>query len=255
MNFIEKRINLFDLPMDPLSMEETLLSCEQIIESRSGPKQHMVVNAAKVVKCKNDPWLKKSVIQSDLINIDGQSVVWAARLLGFSVPERVAGIDLMMRLIEKAQDKKWPVYFLGAKSNVLEMMIKSLKRRYPELKIAGFDHGYFNSEEEIVKNISRSGAKILFVGMPTPKKEIFVEKNLKKLNVPFCMGVGGSFDVIAGIVQRAPVWIQKLGLEWFYRLIQEPRRLFMRYAVTNTIFISYVLLEWFKVKKRQLMRK
>lgn len=232
---------LFDLPIDCLSLKETLDWIENVIQKKE-PRQHTVINAAKIVLAQKDPELKKSILESDLINIDGQPVVWAARWLGIPIKEKVSGSDLIVQLLKLAEKKQWRVFFLGAKQKTLEKMLEQLKKEYPALKIAGAQDGYFKKEEAkpIAYRIQATKADILFVGMPTPKKENFIRDYKAIMQVPFSMGVGGTFDVLSGQVRRAPTWVQKIGCEWLFRLCQEPRRLWKRYLKTNTLFLYMV---------------
>ncbi len=239
-----KRHYLWSLPLDILTLSETIEWVESAIRARK-PMQHTVVNAAKIVHSRTDQFLKKSIVESDLVNIAGQAVVWAARLLGVDVPERVAGVDLMWELLRVAEKKGYRVYFLGATRLVVELMVQRLALELPKLQIAGFRDGYFSGDEgiEVATQIRESKADILYVGMPTPRKERFISDHLERMNVPFAMGVGGSFDVLSGRVKRAPVWVQRVGMEWAFRLSQEPRRLLKRYALTNFAFLSLVFKE------------
>ena len=231
-----KRINLFSCPMDVATMSETV----DCIAERVGKRkftQHVVVNVAKLVNMRNDVRLAESVRSCDLINIDGMGVVWAARLLGYRVPERVAGVDLFEQLIRLSAERGFPVFFLGGTEDVVERTTAVLTTRHPTLNVAGFHHGYFwNDEQEIVEKIQTSGARLLFVAITSPKKEIFIDRWKDRLGVDFVMGVGGTFDVVAGAVRRAPEWMQRAGMEWLFRVIQEPRRMWRRYLVTNSKF-------------------
>lgn len=246
----KKRINLFSIPIDALTMQETLEVVGNAIDTKK-QLHHTVVNAGKIVLMQDDPELFKSVCEADLINADGQAVVWAAKLLGQKLPERVTGIDLMENLVAYAADKRYKVFFLGAAEDVLTSVVSIYSKKYSREIVAGYHHGYFKKEEErkIANLISNSKPQILFVAMSSPKKEIFLH-NYKSLfrNVNFVMGVGGSFDVIAGRVKRAPIWMQFFGLEWLYRLIQEPRRMWKRYTVGNMRFIGLVIREIFNGK-------
>jgi len=244
-----KRVSLLDCPIENLSLEETILDIHKMISTRR-PHQHCVVNAGKLVLMSREPELRKIVRSCSLINADGQSVVWALKLIGRPIPERVTGIDLMERLIREAHKKAYRVFFLGAKETVLNRVIDIVKFKYPNLVVAGHRNGYFSDREssEVVQAISESRADILFVAMGSPKKEYWLAKNIGKLNVPFCMGVGGSFDVISGTTKRAPKWIQDFGLEWFFRFMQEPRRLWKRYIIGNFVFIYLVANELIKRK-------
>ncbi len=204
--------------------------------------QHVVINAAKLINMDRDKSLRESVEGSDIINIDGMSIVWGARFLGHDVKERVAGCDLFYALLDRAQEEGEPVFLLGAKPAVVEKAVANLIIKYPELNIAGFHHGYFwDDEEAVVKEIAKSGAKLLFVAITSPKKEKFIHRWQQELGVNFVMGVGGTFDIAAGISKRAPLFMQKHGMEWLYRLIQEPRRMWKRYLVTNTLFAVKLL--------------
>jgi len=202
------------------------------------------------VKMKSDPSLRESVINCDIINADGQSLVWAAKLLGMHLPERVAGIDLMERLVMLAYYKGYKIFFLGAKMDVVSAVVEKYAGEYDASIIAGFRDGYFKKDEEaeVAKEIAASKADILFVAMSSPKKEIFLNEYKNVINTSFIMGVGGSFDVVSGKVKRAPLWMQRSGLEWFYRVVQEPKRMWKRYLVTNTLFIARVLNAVFKKK-------
>jgi N-acetylglucosaminyldiphosphoundecaprenol N-acetyl-beta-D-mannosaminyltransferase len=236
------RINIFDCPVDAISMEETLGIVKNTIETK-GHIHQVVVNVAKLVNMKSDPQLRESVIKSDLINIDGQGVVWGARFLGHTIPERVNGTNLMEDLVAMSHKNGYKIFFFGAKEDIIQKVVDVYSKKYSSNIIAGFRNGYFSKdqEKEIAQQIADSGANILFVAITSPIKENFLYENKNILSkVNFIMGVGGSFDVVAGKVKRAPVWMQNSGLEWFFRLIQEPRRLFKRYFVTNVKFIQMV---------------
>lgn len=236
------RFKFFGSYIDPLTMDETLERIEEILETRI-PTQHVVINVAKLVLMQKDEELRRIVNSCGLINADGKGIVWGAKMLGKNIPERVAGIDLFQKIVELASQKDYRLYFFGAKDEILNKVIQIFKGKYPDLQIAGFRNGYFKVEEEenVVKGIRDSKADILFVAISSPKKEFFLNKYVTFMGVPFVMGVGGSFDVIAGYTKRAPIWMQKAGLEWFFRLMCEPKRMWKRYLVTNTIFAWMLL--------------
>lgn len=237
-------VSVLGSPVHQLTMDQTMSLIETAI-TRKEQIQHVVVNAAKLVNMQKDTALKKSVVESNIINADGQSVVWAAKFLGRRLPERVAGIDLMTNLVKLAAEKGYKVFFFGAKEAIVRKVVEDYGNLYSPAIIAGYRNGYFDRTEEplIAKQISDSGADILFVAMTSPKKEIFLNEYKDVIKTPFIMGVGGSFDVVSGFTKRAPEWMQKNGLEWLYRVIQEPRRMWKRYLVTNTLFIAYVIKE------------
>lgn len=209
---------LFGLPVDALTMDETLALATTTLATR----QRLlvgVINAAKVAKLKTDPLLRDSLLDCDVTLADGQSIVWASRLLGRPLPERVAGIDLFERLLDLANDQQRKVYFLGARPEVLQGMLGVIARRWPQLQVAGSRDGYFPSSQspEVAREIAASGADMLFLGMTTPAKEIFLGSYADALGVPILHGVGGSFDVLAGVTKRAPASWQQLGMECAYR--------------------------------------
>ena len=237
-----KKINFLDIPLDILTMDETVNKIDQAIISNK-QVHHCVINAGKVVKIQNDEILKESVINSDIINADGMSIVWSVRFLGYKIQERVAGIDLMENLIRLAHKKKYCCFFLGAKEEVVKNVVSYYSVKYSENIIAGFRDGYFDEKDEkdIIKKITASDADFLFVAITSPKKEIFLNKYKNELkNINLIMGVGGSFDVIAGKVKRAPKYMQDIGLEWFYRFIQEPKRMWRRYLIGNFKFVILI---------------
>jgi len=227
--------------MDIATMQETVNIIGDRIEARQFT-QHVVVNVAKLVNMQTDSVLHSSIRACDIVNIDGMGVVWGARLLGHAVPERVAGVDLFDRLLQMAAARELPVFLLGATDEVVARTAAVVTLRYPELRIAGHHHGYFwDDEGGMVETIRKSGAKLLFVAITSPKKESFINRWQDRLGVDFVMGVGGTFDVVAGKVRRAPQWMQRHGLEWAYRVIQEPRRMWKRYFVTNNRFAVMLL--------------
>lgn len=242
-----KRIELMGCPVDNLNMTETIAVAEKYIKNRA-LCQHVVVNVAKLVAMRNDPALKEIISNCDIINADGMPLVWASRLLGSPLSCRVAGVDLFQDLIGVCADRGYRPYFFGAKQWVVEKVVTSFKKQYPNLDVAGFRNGYFDKSEEkqIADDINKSRADMLFVGFSSPMKENFLNKWMQEMQVPFCMGVGGSFDIVAGKTLRAPVWMQQAGLEWFYRVLQEPKRMWKRYAKTNPVFIWMVLKELVK---------
>ena len=236
--------DLLGVPIDALTMEEVLDRVDKAIGSRDR-LQIGVVNAAKLVNMRRDPALRADVLSCNLILADGVPVVWASRLLGRPLPERVAGIDLMLGILRRGNQNDYRIYCLGASEDVLATAVGRIIAEYPHVNVVGRHHGYFSSQEEpgLVAAIVNAKPDILLVGMSSPKKERFLAHWSDQLGVPVCHGIGGSFDVLAGKVRRAPLVWQRLGLEWLYRVCQEPRRLWRRYLVTNTLFCAMVLSE------------
>jgi len=238
----EAACELFAVPVEALTMSDAVARVSRAVDGRERLLIG-VVNAAKIVNMRRDEQLRLAVLSSDIILADGVSIVWASRLLGHPLPERVAGIDLMLRILEHGSTRGYRVYCLGAAVEVLTAAVDAISRRYQGITIAGAHHGYFEPDEEpaVAAAIGASDADVLFVAMSSPKKEQFLARWGATIGVPVCHGVGGSFDVLAGKVRRAPKAWQKAGFEWLYRTCQEPRRLFGRYLVTNTRFVGLVL--------------
>lgn len=232
---------LFGLPVDAMTMDEVVARADDALRSRERLLIG-VVNAAKVVKVKGDTWLRDSLLECDLLLADGQSVVWASRLLARPLPERVAGIDLFEALLARADQEHYRVYLLGARPEVLTRVEEAIAQRWPGTVIAGSRDGYFAPEQsgEVAAAITASRADMVFLGMTTPAKENFLRTYGSTLGAPVMHGVGGSFDVLAGVTNRAPERWQRAGMEWAYRVLQEPRRLWRRYLFTNVAFIVLV---------------
>jgi len=231
------RREVLGVAVDNLTLRETVEQVAEFVRQRE-PRQHVVVNADKVVKANKDPHLARIIAECDLINADGMPVVWASRLLGRPLKERVTGIDLFYALLQKANHAHWRVFFLGAQPTVLDEVVRRTRAGYPGIVIAGARDGYWSVEEErgVAEQIALARPDLLFVAISSPKKETFLAEYRSLMKVPFAMGVGGTFDVMAGMTQRAPRWMQKTGFEWFYRFLQEPRRLFRRYFIDDMAF-------------------
>jgi len=248
---LQTRVDILGTPIDNMTMQQTLNLIENAIE-KNQRVSHTVVNAGKIVLMHQNAQLKQSVVNADIINADGQGVVWASRILGQPIVERVTGIDLMDNLVRLAYQKKYKIFFFGAKDDVLNKVIGHYSRMYSSDIVAGYRNGYFKKSEEraIAQQIADSGAQILFVAITSPLKENFLYENRDLLkSVNFTMGVGGSFDVVAGLVKRAPIWMQQSGLEWAYRVYQEPKRMFKRYMVGNWKFMMLVMRHKFNLAK------
>jgi len=236
------KTDFLGIPVDALTKAETITLIDDAI-LHNNKINHVVINAGKVVAMQTNKQLFESVVSCDIINADGQSIVWAARFLGKHLPERVAGADLMQDLVHLASVKGYKCFFFGAREEVVEKVVTIYTEKYGPSIIAGYRNGYFCKEEEpeIARQIADSGAQLLFVAISSPRKENFMCEYRDILSqVNFSMGVGGTFDVVAGYTKRAPVWIQNMGFEWFYRLIQEPKRMWYRYLIGNSKFIWIV---------------
>ena len=236
------RRDLFGVEIDALDMAHTVDRIMSLIDQRV-KVQHVALNAAKVVMVSKDAKLRAVIRACPVVNADGQSVVVASRLLRKPLPERVAGIDLFAELVKRSAENGRSVYFLGARDDVLDVLLRRFRIQYPTLRVAGFRNGYWSDDAEVIQQVRAAQPDLLFLAIPSPRKEFWLAEHLPALGVPFAMGVGGSFDVLAGKVKRAPKWVQRIGCEWVYRLVQEPRRMWKRYLVGNTAFM------WLTIKE------
>jgi N-acetylglucosaminyldiphosphoundecaprenol N-acetyl-beta-D-mannosaminyltransferase len=212
---------------------------------RAGGRGYVAtVNVAMLMMMRSDDRLQRFVDRAALVVADGQPIVWASRWLSAELPERVAGIDLLQELLAQAEREQFGVYLLGSHQSVLDAAIERIRTRYPRLRLCGTADGYFSEAEAVsrARAIGQSQAHILIVGMGVPRQEYFLEAHWSELAVNVAIGVGGSLDVIAGVRHRAPMILRRMGLEWLFRLAQEPRRLWKRYLVTSPQFV-YLLLK------------
>lgn len=239
-----KRIKILNTIIDVLTVKETIELVEKYIIEKE-PLHLMGVNADKINEVNENEKMKEIVNKCGIINADGASVILASKYLNKKLPERVAGVDLMQDLVKLCEQKGYSIYLLGAKEDVVVKTKDALMKKHPNLKVCGIRNGYFRDDEwdEVAKSVKKTQPDIVFVGITSPKKEYLIEYlQNRDINCVF-MGVGGSFDVISGNIPRAPKWMQKCNLEWLFRVIQEPRRLFKRYFVGNLKFIKLVIKE------------
>jgi N-acetylglucosaminyldiphosphoundecaprenol N-acetyl-beta-D-mannosaminyltransferase len=238
---------LFGFDVAPLTLVESVSLCRAHLASRERLLVG-VLNAAKVVTTRRDLELRQALVECDVILADGQSVVWASKVLGAPLPERVTGIDLCEALLAEADRDHLGVYLLGATQEVMDALVATISVRWPSARVCGARDGYFDEDEAagIAAEIAASRPDMLFIGVPSPTKERFLATYGPSLGVPILHGVGGSFDVIAGFTERAPERWQRLGLEWLFRIRQEPRRLWRRYARTNPVFVAMTFRERWK---------
>jgi len=235
------RANILGCQVDLVNMQEALEFIEQVIEQRARDIQVVTLNAEIIYQATQNEELRHVINQASLVTADGIGTVWAARTLGYSQKERVTGIDLLQNLCSRSALRGWKIYLLGAKPGVAEQAARVLEQTYPGLNVCGSRDGYFSptEEKEIIKEIKTQKPHILFAALGAPKQEIWLSRNRSQLQVPVCMGVGGSFDVIAGVKRRAPDIFIKLNLEWLYRLLSEPARI--RRQLVLPAFILKVL--------------
>ena len=229
---------ILGVPVVPYTMDEAVA---KLTGDTLAKKRNFVVtaNAEIIMMAQEDSEYKELLSETaDLVLPDGAGTVWAGNYLGYRIPERVAGYDLYLRLLEEAAKKNIAVYFLGGKPGIAEAAAAEGKRRWPGLTVAGCRNGYFSAEEEaeIIENINRSGAAMLFAALGAPKQEKWLAKFRERLKPELLMGIGGSFDVLAGKVQRAPKWMQDARLEWLFRLLKQPSRFGRMLALPKFVF-------------------
>jgi N-acetylglucosaminyldiphosphoundecaprenol N-acetyl-beta-D-mannosaminyltransferase len=240
-------------------MEEVLDRIAAFVEERRF-SYAVNPNVDHIIKLRNDPEFRKVYEDADLVVTDGVPLLWASRLLGVPLQERINGTDLFERTCELAAQRGYSIYLLGGNPGAAWGACKKLSARFPELKIAGwechpYDFGGDVSENlEVQARILKSGADILFVGLGAPKQEKWIFSYGRRAGVAFGIGVGGSFSVVAGEVKRAPLWMQHRGFEWLWRLLKEPRRLWKRYLIEGMAFLRLLLVEFAKIVLRHLMR-
>jgi exopolysaccharide biosynthesis WecB/TagA/CpsF family protein len=254
-DILTNRIKLFQVGIDQVDNQETIQKIEEFIVSKN-PHQIVTPDTLAVLRARKDPEYQAILKSADLVTPDGAGILWATTTLNYPLPERVTGIDIIHNICRLATEKGYSLYLLGSYPGVAGEAALNLTRKYPGIKIAGTHHGYFGGEdsqncedvkngnsdknkeeEEIIAEIKENRPDILLVGMGVPKQEKWISKNLDKLNVPVCMGVGGSFDVLSGRIPRAPLWMQRHGMEWVYRSIKQPNRAFRTLALFYFIWL------------------
>ncbi len=234
-----KRINILGIPVDCVTISTALNYVEEIILKTNKPSSILAINPEKIIKAKTEPLLYYSIKHAQLLIPDGIGVVWAARLLGLGKMKRVPGAELMPAICERAAQKGYKLFLFGGKAEVNTRAVTVLRKQYPGIKIVGHHHGYVSKPEmpKLIEKINTSKAEVLFIALGSPTQELWMEEYFPKLkNIKVCQGVGGTFDVIAGTVRRAPLIFRKLSLEWLYRLISQPRRFFRQVALPKFVY-------------------
>ncbi len=239
----ERRVDLLGVPVHAVSHAGALQQIERWILAPDRPRLVMTPDTTALMQAQFAHGLRHAYAHADLVTADGTGLVWASRQLGRSLPERVTGIDLLSALCERAAAKQHRVYLLGGRPGVAREAAQRLQRRHPGLAIVGTQHGYFadDESERVVSEINAREPDLLLVGMGVPRQEIWMSRHGHRLASPVAMGVGGSLDVLAGRVRRAPAAWQSLGLEWLWRAVQEPHRLWRARRIPQ--FIARILRE------------
>lgn len=242
-----KPVKILGFKVDRITYDQLLIRIENFIQSKENHK-FILLNPYLLLEARRSFEYADYIKNCDIITADGVGLILAGWVYAKPFPERVTGTDLMPKLAERAAQKGWKVYFLGAKPGIAEKAYQNLKSMYPKFNVVGIHHGYFsnNEEKKIVDEIKSKKPDILVVCLGAYKQERFIQKYQKEIAVPVAFGTGASFDFWAGRFKRAPRWMQKYGLEWLFRLIQEPKRLWKRYLIGNTIFMWLVFKELLK---------
>jgi N-acetylglucosaminyldiphosphoundecaprenol N-acetyl-beta-D-mannosaminyltransferase len=213
----------FGVNVSPLSYDEILVDLEKRMK-KNEKSTIIAVNPEKVIKAENDAQLKELINKSTYQIPDGIGILLASKLKGGRIRSRVTGVDMMDRLLQFAADKGYKVFLYGAKEEVVKKAKENIEKKYPSIQISGYENGYVQDPQTVIDKINASQADILFVAMGSPKQELWIREHMHSVHAKVFQGVGGSFDVFAGQVKRAPLFYRKLGLEWFYRLMKEPKR-------------------------------
>ncbi len=248
-----ERVNLFGAYFDPLSLDATLDRIEEHV--REGRRGWLcTVNVAILMMMRNDPWLESFISRGSIVVADGQPLMWCSKvMLEQPLPERVAGVDIVFALAERAERSDLRLGVLGAKPEVIEELASRIRSKHPKANLVYVGDGYFDAQgaKERAAEISAAKVDVLLVGMGVPRQERFIHDQFEAMNVSLCVGVGGSFDVLAGVVDRAPELVQRAGMEWAFRLAQEPRRLWKRYLVTNAAFFWHAGRRYLRDRRSQ----
>lgn len=244
MKKLKEKTKILTLNINNITMDKLI---DKLLSDLETETKNLIFtpNSEIVVRAYDNPEFARILNSADYLVPDGAGLLMAARILGEPLQERVAGYDLMRNLLKSISDKDYSVYFLGGKPGIIDLAVKNVRKEFPEINMAGFHHGYLDrdNKKEIISEVNRKKPDLLFVGMGVPLQEEFFNTNFDDLNIKLGLAVGGSFDVLAGQTERAPLWMQKMYLEWFYRLLQEPKRIKRMLAIPR--FLMLVLKEKF----------
>ena len=230
---------ILGVKIDNATFDEVLDRVDRLVgQGRGGKPQYIVKpNPEIVTYAQKDQDFKRILNEASLAPPDGIGLMIASRILGKPLKEGVGGPELMEAVLKLAQERDYSVYFFGAKPLVVEKLVEVIKNDYSNLKIAGFHHGYIGDDKVVLEDVKKAKPDILFVAMGFPKQEKWIKKNLNPLSVPLMIAEGGSFDFVSGEIARAPVWMRKVGLEWFYRLIRQPARIRRQVALPKFLWL------------------
>ena len=260
MSFQRKKINICHVDIDSISMKEALCIMEDIIAEK-GRGLIVTPNVDHIVQLQKDEEFKVIYRQALLALPDGMPVMWGAKFLGTPLKQKISGSDLFPEFCKVTADKGYKMFFMGGRPGAVTRTKELLEKRYSKINIVGTycpPFGFEKDEAEnakIVKMINQARPDVLFVGLGAPKQEKWLYRNYNELNVPVSAGIGITFEYMAGMVTRAPLWMQNVGLEWFWRLMMEPRRLWKRYLVYDMQFFWLILKQKFAMRKNRPVRE
>ena len=226
---MSERLNILGVGIDRVTASEALNRiAEFIADGRNNGTNHQIVtaNAEIIYRASKDEPMKAIINNAQMVTADGSGVVWASKQLGEPLAERVTGIDLVNSICAASAKDGWKLYILGSAPGVADTAAKNICEKYPGCNIIGTHHGYFDNaqEQSILAELRELKPDVLFVALGAPRQEYWIAEHIKTLGIPVAMGIGGSMDVLSGNVKRAPKWMQKMSLEWLYRLIIQPSR-------------------------------
>ena len=231
--------NILGVEVSPLSYEDLKRNIEGDIENNK--KSFIVaINPEKILKARKDEYLKELLNNATYEIPDGIGVIYASKLRKGNIKTRITGIDSMEMLCKLSEEKKYKIFMYGAKEETIKKAKENLEIKFPNIKIVGTINGYEKDNDKIIKAINKSKADIVFVALGSPKQEYWITENMNKVNAKIFQGVGGSFDVFSGNIKRAPKWMQKIGLEWLYRLIKEPKRIFRQIKLVKFLWLALI---------------
>jgi N-acetylglucosaminyldiphosphoundecaprenol N-acetyl-beta-D-mannosaminyltransferase len=249
------QFNVLGIRVNGIQIHDAVSQIERCIHERSRCQYVAVTGMHGVMEAQHDAVFKDVLNSADLVVPDGMPLVWLGRLRGHSLRRRVYGPELMLSFCEATRDKGYRHFFYGSTPLVIESLAQKLCEGFPGIQIVGIHSPPFRpltpeEDKEIVAQINKAHADVLWVGLSTPKQELWMHAHRHLLNVPVLVGVGAAFDINAGVKKQAPPWMREHGLEWCFRLLQEPRRLWYRYLVYGSLFVFYASLELAGIRKR-----
>jgi N-acetylglucosaminyldiphosphoundecaprenol N-acetyl-beta-D-mannosaminyltransferase len=238
-------INFMGMRFHNVTAEGAVRCMEEFIQSGT-PHKVFCPNVHLYVWARSNPDLWRFYQECDLVTVDGMGIYFASRLLGVPVAEAVVGAMLMFDILRRSAECGYRVFLLGTTDEILEKAVGNIRRDYPGVNVVGAHHGFYTEEQEgmVADRIRASDADIVFLAMSSPKKEWFAKRQAARSGARVLLGVGGGIDILAGVYKLPPEWVRRSGLWWLYRLLQEPRRLWKRYLVTNSIFLGLVTREF-----------